>query len=115
MSTKIDFTTFAYSTDEQIVGSWIDGRPIYKKTIYRASIDAGDIDILHGISNLDLCIKIEAFETAASHTTLPLPTLASTSDGNYASPWTISDSRVKFFSSLRLTDVYITLYYTKSS
>lgn len=115
MSPKIDFTTFEYSTDEQIVGKWIDGKPIYKKTIYRSSLASGEIDILHGISNLDLCIKLEAFEIAASHTTLPLPTLANTSNGNYASPWTISSTKIKLFLSLALTDVYITLYYTKTS
>lgn len=28
-------TDTTYSTDEHVVGSWIDGRPVYQKTIYR--------------------------------------------------------------------------------
>lgn len=113
-SQNIDFAT--YSTTEEIeAGTWVDGKTIYKKTIYRNSINAGEIDIVHGINNLDLCVKLEAFEIAASHTTLQLPALANTSEGNYASPWVIGPTTIKLFCSLPLTDVYITLYYTKTS
>lgn len=116
---KIDFTTFGggnYSLTEQNTGfTWVDGKPIYKITLYCSSLSAGGTDVMHGISNLDLCIKAEVFEIAASHTTLLLPAMANTSGGNYVSPWVVSNTAIKFFLSIPLTDVYITLYYTKTS
>ena len=49
-----------YSTEEQVVGTWIDGKPIYQKTI------TGTISALgtwneynHGISNLGTCVDIK--------------------------------------------------------
>lgn len=42
-----------YSSDEVVVGTWIDGRPIYRKTIDIGSA-SGNSNISHGISNLDM-------------------------------------------------------------
>lgn len=42
-----------YSTDEKIIGKWIDNRPIYQKTISTGSLGTGTIEIAHGISNVD--------------------------------------------------------------
>ena len=42
-----------YSTDEKVIGTWIDGRPIYQKTIDIGSA-SGNSNISHGISNLDM-------------------------------------------------------------
>ena len=30
-----------YSTDERVVGEWIDGKPIYQKTFYKADFSIG--------------------------------------------------------------------------
>ena len=53
-----------YTTDEEEVGTWIDGRPIYRKTVeYTNSSTIGvsgalaTIDIPHSISNFDMVIK----------------------------------------------------------
>lgn len=50
-----------YSTEERIVGRWIDGKPIYSKTvpITNTSLSVGDNNFAHGISNLKSCIKAE--------------------------------------------------------
>ena len=41
-----------YSTDEQIVATWIDGKPIYQKTIIiNNPTIATDVPYAHGISN----------------------------------------------------------------
>ena len=42
-----------YSTDEKVIGTWIDGRPIYQKTLDIGSA-SGNSNISHGISNLDM-------------------------------------------------------------
>ena len=49
-----------YSEDEQIIGTWIDGKPIYQKTVhfgYGAS--SGQKNVAHGISNADKWISIQ--------------------------------------------------------
>ena len=45
-----------YSTEETKVGTWIDGRPIYQKTLNLGSA-SGNSSISHGISNLDMVIN----------------------------------------------------------
>lgn len=31
-----------YSTDEKVVGTWINGKPLYRKTIYKTSLSSGN-------------------------------------------------------------------------
>lgn len=118
-SSKIDFSTMPgnYSTSEIDTGyTWIDGSHIYKKTLYEASIPVGSpSEIPHNISNINLCIKTEIFEIAAPNTTLQIPALVGTNNSNYVSTWTINSTKVQIYTAIALTDVYITLYYTKTS
>ena len=44
-----------YSTEEKVIGTWIDGRPVYQKTLGIGSA-SGNSNISHGISNLDIII-----------------------------------------------------------
>lgn len=47
-----------YSTTEHIVGSWIDGKPVYQKVVACGAMPANTSkDVAHGISNLGLVIK----------------------------------------------------------
>ena len=54
-------TMSKYSTAEQRVGTWKDGRAIFKKTveIQNTSFSNGDNYVAHNISNLEQCIKAE--------------------------------------------------------
>lgn len=45
-----------YSTEEQVVGTWIDGKPIYRKIITSSLQN----NILHGISNVNEFVKMNA-------------------------------------------------------
>lgn len=48
---KASFTT--YSTTEQVVGTWIDGKPLYRKTIDCGSLPNNDIkNVSTGLSNV---------------------------------------------------------------
>lgn len=48
-----------YSTDERVVGTWIDGKPIYRKVVeFGALPNATSKDVAHGISNLDYIVSI---------------------------------------------------------
>lgn len=57
----IDWSTFTYSTSEQRVGTWIDSKPIYKKTINTGQIPSGSSTVTFDISGLSLnkLIKLE--------------------------------------------------------
>lgn len=46
-----------YSLQETEIGTWIDGRKVYRKVIYKESIRDGNVSIEHGITNLDMIIN----------------------------------------------------------
>lgn len=52
-------SSHTYSTTEQVVGTWIDGRDVYEKTVYNAGGLSGDFFVSHGISNLDRVISCQ--------------------------------------------------------
>lgn len=45
-----------YSTKEKIVGKWIDGKPIYRKTIFVSSLpnNADPKEYSHNITNMNI-------------------------------------------------------------
>lgn len=46
-----------YSENEQRIGTWIDGKPIYRKVItYTGIIKEGNNEFKHGIQNLELIV-----------------------------------------------------------
>lgn len=48
-----------YSSEEHIVGKWIDSRPVYEKTISETFSTSGNKTMNHGISNLDEVVKLD--------------------------------------------------------
>lgn len=50
-----------YSNTETQVGTWYDGKPLYRKTIkiINTAFSDGDNNVAHGIANLKHCIKAE--------------------------------------------------------
>ena len=63
---------YDYSTDEKVVGTWIDGKPLYQKTIIDTmpSTTANGtfvyVDSPHNIENVDLIFITDGFIKAAS-------------------------------------------------
>lgn len=47
-----------YSTDEQVVGKWIDGKPIYEKTYQFSNISTGNYSRPYNITNLGDVISL---------------------------------------------------------
>ena len=66
---------FKYSTDEQVVGEWINGKPVYQKTIDFGALPNNKIkSVLHGISNLKMCVDVHGVFTDGTTTmTIPFP------------------------------------------
>ena len=104
-----------YSTEEQVVGTWIDGKPLYEKTIDLGYLpDNGTKQVNHNISNLRFVTNINGF--AYSTTILPLPNIHpngiqyAVSVGITATTINISTGtdRSSFYG-------YLTLQYTKTT
>lgn len=114
-----------YSTEEQVIGKWIDGRNLYRKVvvysntnIIGANSKTVNIDIPHNILNFKQAINVSAVDPLGGYI---LPSLAS-SEGNIAnsstSIHTVDTSNIK----LRIINNtwgprtwYITLEYIKTT
>ena len=78
----IPSTLDIYSTDEIVVGTWIDGKPIYRKVVNVGS-GSGIFTHPHGISNLDIVVNTYgSFLQGGTHREpLPKTTFANASPG----------------------------------
>lgn len=96
-------TDTTYSTDEHVVGSWIDGRPVYQKTIVSTQVPNNNyVQIPHGITNMDFCISFDGMILNEGHTAadtyafVPLPR--------------VSDNNANNFIQTQVTRTYVELY-----
>lgn len=61
-----------YSTEEKIVGKWIDGRPLYQKTCIPSSamlVSDTSTEYRHEIDNLDIVVNVSGTAYTAKSTT----------------------------------------------
>ena len=104
-----------YSTSEQVVGTWVDGSTLYKKTIDFGTLpNATSKKVAHNISDLRSIIKIETVATTGENF-FPLPFLGTETNLNitfYANKTNILISAPIDRSSY---SAYVTLYYVKST
>lgn len=65
--TKQDLVADKYSTTEQVIGTWIDNKPIYRKVIECGSLpNASNKDVAHNIQNLGTTIKCNGMAVRTS-------------------------------------------------
>lgn len=107
----------SYSLTETATGgTWVDGSPIYKKTISVGALpNATAKTVAHGITNLGYVIKIEGFAYDGTNTA-PLP-LTATNDA-YNVQVSVNSTNITLVDGADRSDyatAYITLYYTKSA
>ena len=105
-----------YSTDEQRIGTWIDGKPIYRKVIDTGSLPNTDIKTInHNISNIDNIISIHGWAYRSSDNVfLPLPHVANnTAISCYSTKNRIEITTYADRSSFTVS--YIILEYTKTT
>lgn len=109
-----------YSTEEQAVGIWIDGKTIYRKVInFGALPNATKKEVQHNISNLEQFIKIEGIAIRQDDTKFSqaLPLVYKNIENAYNTALGVDTSAVQI-----LTDQdrsmfkgYVTLEYTKTT
>ena len=105
-----------YSTNERIVGKWVDGRPVYEKTLNVGTIGSGTT-FAHGITNLDWIIDYSAFGLYAGESKLVSPANGSSSSiGFVISTWDSTNiTFTKGNLSYNLSDCYCTIRYIKTN
>lgn len=65
-----NMNTFS-KTSEKIVGVWVDGKPIYRKTFYVASLPNNNYTtIAHNIANIDELVNIYGTMRSSNYTTV---------------------------------------------
>ena len=65
--------TVHYDTSEKVIGTWYNGKPIYRKVL-TPTVNAGSNTLAHGISDLDECISIRGMcKYNNTSDTLPMP------------------------------------------
>lgn len=110
-----------YSTTEKIVGSWIDGKPLYQKTISCGALPNTTITRLsHGISNLAKVIDIQG--RSESTTSSPairginIPYAGNATEKKSVECWVEPTNLVlrTYMDLSQFTNTYVTIRYTKS-
>lgn len=106
-----------YSTEEQIVGTWIDGSPIYEKTFVVQNPTSGSTrNILHNITGFSKAIEISGTYTRSDHVDQVIG--AVTIESRWCLFVTDVDStsfNITVGSSISVPEVRVTLKYLKSS
>lgn len=64
-----------YSTKEQVIGKWIDGKPIYRKIIVLTNVNTGYSAHLHNINNFSELIDIRGTYIDATGNFQKIPTV----------------------------------------
>ena len=95
-----------YSTTETVIGTWINGNPLYRKVIEVASIDSAknNYDVAISISNLNEIVNIGGtIKISGTNTYKPITTIYTDDSSAVGSIYS--------FSVYAITDSYISLSY----
>lgn len=107
-----------YSTEEQIVGTWIDGKPLYQKTINMGTFQTTTSETLtqNIPSDCETIIKFEGFLTNTDDSRQrPLPFSDSTANNNIRVDRNESSIRVIGYGDWKNYSAYLTIQYTKTT
>lgn len=111
-------TITEYSTTEKVVGTWIDGKPIYRKVVYYGNLpNATAKSVAHNISNLKQVITIDGvcFDGNDGYYTLPLVYRGSDSSYNVQTSVNSTDIRMASSQDRSNFTAYVIIEYTKTT
>lgn len=108
-------TDTTFSTDEHVVGSWIDGSPLYQKTvaINSLTLDA-ETKVAHNIANVDFIANVFGVAFTTTGQSIPIPFYNKSTTYNI---FVIADRTYVSVYNYGLVDrkAYVTLQYTKTT
>lgn len=112
---KILNNKFNYSTTEQVVGTWIDSKPLYRKVVDFGTLPSnGSKGVAHNISNLKRIVKLEGFAGSSMNKGgITLPHATNNPIALYA-----NDAEVVAVTNSDATGytmTYVFVYYTKTT
>jgi hypothetical protein len=107
-----------YSTDEHVVGTWIDGTTIYEKTLSCGALPAVGVQnsVEHGITNLGKILKIDGI-AISNNWILQIGSIIPGGDNPIVAVYA-NATYVRIVTSVtraEYTESYITIRYTKTS
>lgn len=105
-----------YSYGEQVIGKWVDGKKIYRKTYQVTNISSNNVDLVDVSSlNFDTIIKLYGFVRSQAGMCMPMPLTDSASNYNvlFLSVNKIR-GRVVFGTGGSVKDCFVTIEYTKT-
>lgn len=107
-----------YSTNERIVGKWIDGKTLYEKTVeFEPFSISGGTTVAHGISDIDIVVDYNVFITRSDGTTIKF---AWATVNNSSTTVSVTKTDIAFagndtWGTSNYTKLYATIRYTKAS
>ena len=117
--TTINLENSSYSTSEvKTNATWIDGKPIYKKTIDFGALPNNAIkNIDHGVANIAQVVKIEGIISFGSGNWSPIPLVYKGEHSTYNAEFQVSTTQVHCATSQDRSNLsaIITFYYTKTT
>jgi len=110
---------FKYSTEEQIVGEWIDGRPVYQKTIEFGELPNNSTkNVAHNISNLERVIGYNtSFIRTTDNLNIFLNHISGTGTNTLYDVMTVNTTNIVIKSLNDVSNIsgYVTLQYIKTT
>lgn len=102
-----------YSTTEHIIGTWIDGKPLYEITVDFGKLPNNAVkNVAHGITGISKIVEVWAIGvTSTLGLPIPMITMANTDIGCWASTTEVT---IKTQNDRSAIDGYVTFRYTKS-
>ena len=109
----------SYTYDEQIVGTWIDGKPIYQKTVNCGALpNTTQKNVNHGIANIDQYVSVFGifYDTSGTGESAMMPFATPNSKDNVG-VWTKDKSTIALNTGSDRTSfsACVTLQYTKTT
>ena len=107
-----------YSTEETVIGTWIDGKPIYRKTFYSTSTESS-FNIPHGIS-IDTVVAINGYYRTPGIFWFRLGSASHLGDIEYLTTLRIEKQNIKVILGYNINRgsgsiTHVTLEYTKTT
>lgn len=106
-----------FSESEEVVGKWINGKPLYRKTISCGALPNNtSMTVNHNISNLNVVVAVNAIaERMSDKNTIILPFVNTANTIAYIS---FNATQITIITNADLSpydNSYVTIYYTKTT